>query len=400
MEGLSLEALNKALEAKFNAQTAALTELHDKGATKDELAAQIKSIEEQGAIIEQIQSKLRDQSIKSYLDQLEDFLIENKDELSNIVKNKHGVIEFTPKAVGDIGTGNGTNAETPDPNQNTNLSTFNLRNDNDLLALCSVTSTSKSNHPYTEMIPKDGDYTFVAEGGTKPQIDFKWENRYANPKKAAAYEVLSTEVVQDIQRILSSAKEYLSKKHDLFKVDKIFFGDGLGANPTGATVYGRVFSAGALALAVAAPNFMDVVNACVTDIYTTQNFTDEAPYMANVCLINPNDFYIQLVSAKDANGLPLYPQAGLFNSVTIGGVTIKPWIKVPAGKIFVADMKQYNISNYIPFAITIGWINDQFITNQFTMVGESRFFAYVKELDKQAFLYDDIATIKTAITTV
>lgn len=400
MTEVTLEAMNKALEEKFKAQTTALEKLQKEGATKEELEVQIKSIQEQGELIEQIQEKLKDQRIKSYLNQLEDFLIENKDQLETIVKNKHGVIEFTPKAVGDIGTGNGTNAETPDPNQNTNLSTFNLRNDNDLLSLCTVTSTSQSNHPYTEMIPKDGDYTFVAEGGTKPQIDFKWENRYANPKKAAAYEVLSTEVVQDIQRILSSAKEYLSKKHDLFKVDKIFFGDGTGQNPTGATVYGRTFSAGAMANAVANPNFMDVVNACVTDIYTTQNFVDEAPYVANVCLINPTDFYIQLVSAKDANGLPLYPQAGLFKSVTIGGITIKPWIKVPAGKIFVADMKQYNVSNYIPFAITIGWINDQFITNQFTMVGESRFFAYVKELDKQAFLYDDIATIKAAIATV
>lgn len=400
MEGLSLEALSEALETKFNTHTQNLEKLQKEGATKAELQVQIKSIEEQGAILEQIQEKLKDRKIKSYLNQLEDFLIENKDELASIVKNKHGVIEFTPKAVGDIGTGSGTNAETPDPNQNTNLSTFNLRNDNDLLSLCTVTSTSSSNHPYTEMIPKDGDYTFVAEGGTKPQIDFKWQNRYADPKKAAAYEVLSTEVVQDIQRILSSAKEYLSKKHDLFKVDKIFFGDGTGENPTGATVYGRTFSAGAMATAVTNPNFMDIVNACVTDIYTTQNFTDEAPYVANVCLINPNDFYIQLVSAKDANGLPLYPQAGLFKSVTIGGITIKPWIKVPSGKIFVGDMKMYNVSNYIPFAITIGWINDQFITNQFTMVGESRFFAYVKELDKQAFLYDDIATIETAIKKV
>jgi len=145
---------------------------------------------------------------------------------------------------------------------------------------------------------------------------------------------------------------------------------------------------------------MDVVNACVTDIYTTQNFTDEIEYMANVAMINPVDFYLELVSAKDERGLPLYPQAGLFNTVTIGGITIKPWSKIPAGKIFVADMKKYNLVNYIPFSIRVGWINDQFITNQFTILGESRFFQYVKNLDQNAFIYDDIATIKTAITVV
>ena len=116
--------------------------------------------------------------------------------------------------------------------------------------------------------------------------------------------------------------------------------------------------------------------------------------MANIVLINPVDFYVQLVSAKDLQGLPLYPQAGLFNQVTIGGVTIKPWDKIAAGKIFVADMKAMNVVNYVPFSIRLGWINDQFITNQFTMVGESRYFQFVKNLDRQAFIYDDIATGK------
>ena len=397
---MELEALEKALDAKFAAQVKALEKMRDEGATKVELEACIKSIEEQGEILEKIQGAIKDKTIKSYLDQLEDFLIDKADDLASLVKNKQGVIEFIPKAVGNMSTGSGTNAGTPDPNQNTVLGSFNFRDDNSLLSLCTVTSTSSASHPYTEMIPKEGEYAFVAEGGTKPQIDFKWENRYAEPKKAAAYEVLSTEVVQDIQRILTTAREYLSKKHDLFKVDAIFFGDGTGENPKGATAYGRVFSAGGMALGVAAPNFMDVVNACITDIYTTHNFVDEAPYQANVCMINPIDFYLKLVSAKDAHGLPLYPQAGLFNQVTIGGVTIKPWIKIPTGKIFVADMKKYNVSNYIPFAISIGWINTQFITNQFTMLGESRFFGYVKNFDEQAFLYDDIATIETAITTV
>ena len=42
--------------------------------------------------------------------------------------------------------------------------------------------------------------------------------------------------------------------------------------------------------------------------------------------------------------------------------------------------------------------NDDFIKNQFVILGESRFHAFVKKLDEQAFIYDDIATIKTAIT--
>ena len=199
--------------------------------------------------------------------------------------------------------------------------------------------------------------------------------------------------------MVSTAREYLTKKHDLFKANAVYFAPGVAAEePKGATLYSRTFSAGVLANEVKNPNFMDVVNAIVTDVYTTQNYVDETPHQPNIVLVNPNDFYIQLVSAKDERGLPLYPQAGLFSQVSIGGVTIKPWIRIPAGKIFVADMKKYNLINYIPFQITVGWINDQFITNQFTMVGESRFFAFVKKLHENAFVYDDIAIVKAAIT--
>ena len=265
-------------------------------------------------------------------------------------------------------------------------------------ALVTRFNTNLAAYPYTETVPKDGDYSFVAEGGEKPQIDFKIETRYAQPVKVAAHIVLTDESIQDISGMQDIANNYLRAKHDLKRQNGILFGDGISPNPKGATVYGRTFVAGDMANEVVTPNFMDVVNACVTDIYTTHNYVDEMNYMANIVLVNPVDFYLNLVSAKDANGLPLYPMAGLFNRVTIGGVTIVPFEDIPAGKIFVCDMSRYRVTNYIPYTVRIGWINDQLITNQFTMVGESRFHAFVEKLDEQAFIYDDIATIKSAIT--
>ncbi len=145
------------------------------------------------------------------------------------------------------------------------------------------------------------------------------------------------------------------------------------------------------------PNFMDVVNAAITDVFITHNFQDEMPYMPSLALVNPVDFYTELVAAKDERGLPLYPNASLFNMVQIGGVTILPEEMIPAGKIFVADMSKYNVSNYLGYRVKIGWINDDFIRNQFVILGESRFHAFVKKLDQIAFIYDDIETIKAAI---
>jgi HK97 family phage major capsid protein len=394
------EEMQVMLDAKFTKVQSDLAEAQKNNASKENLEELIDSVKVQGEALDEFIANQEAKVVKGILGQFGDFILANKSKLETMKENKAGEITFVPKLVADITTGSGSDIDTVPLDVSTNLGHFNLRNDNSMLGLMTVSSTNSPSYPYTEMTPKEGGYAFVLEGGSKPQIDFKWENRYETPKKCAAHEILTEESVTDYPRLMSVAKEYLVKQHDLFKVDAAFFADGTGDNPTGATVYGRTFvSTGMVdAFPLGTSNFMDVVNACITDIYRTQGFVNEAHYQPNIVLVNPVDFFLQLVGAKDGNGLPLYPQAGLFNEIRIGGVRIKPWIKIPLGKIFVADMKKYNVVNYVPFSIRVGWINDQFITNKFTLVGESRYFQYVKNLDQAAFIYDDIATVQAAIT--
>jgi HK97 family phage major capsid protein len=339
---------------------------------------------------------------KSEKSQIRKFISDNADKIRNLKTQGHGFIKFETKVPEALATTSATNPDgIPElvgvqqaPPTNVNLRGAFVD------PLVNNINTVLAAFPYTDTVPKDGDYTFVAEKGIKPQIDFKIETRYAEPVKCAAHEILTDESIKDIPNLQQIATDYLRKKHDLKRQDGILFGDGISPNPTGATVYGRAFVAGNMALCVDTPNFMDVVNACKTDIFTTHNFVDEIPYVANVAMVHPHDFFCELVAAKDGNGLPLFPTASLFSFVQLGGCLIIPVENVPAGKILVCDMKKYNVTNYVPYSVQIGWINDQLITNQFTMVGESRFHAFVKKLDEQAFIYDDIATIKTAIEKV
>jgi HK97 family phage major capsid protein len=330
---------------------------------------------------------------------VEKFISENAEKITSIRKAGSGSIELeVDKAV--IETANATLPVAAPALQGVQVAPPSRANFRTAVINSMVTTipTTQASYAYTETLPLSGDFGFVAEKGTKPNIDMKFETRYAAPLKVAAHMVLTEEAVQDIPNLQAIAYDFLRQKHDLKREKGLLLGDGISPNPKGATVYGRAFSAGPLALAVTTPNFMDVVNACITDIYTTHNFTDEMPYMANIVLVNPNDFFVQLVSAKDLNGLPLYPSASLFNQVNIGGVTIMPHEDIVAGKIFVADLSKYNTTDYMGYTVKIGWINDDFIKNQFCIVGESRFHAFVKKLDEQAFIYDTIATIKTAIT--
>ncbi len=354
-------------------------------------------------------------TIHTIEDQVKAFLTDNFEKIKGLKSAGHGVVEFEVKAVGSLLAGNaivtaagvtGTVGSATNPDgipalagvQMAPPSRVNLRT-NLINGMVNNFSTSLAAYPYTESLPKDGDFAFqVNEGDQKAQIDFKIETRYAQPFTLAAWEHLSDQSVQDIPGLQSIATGFLKDKHDIKKQRAILFGDVTLAALVGATQYGRAFVAGAMANGVRFPNFMDVVNAAITNVYTTHNYQDEMPYMPSLALVNPIDFYLHLVAAKDERGLPLYPTASLFNRVEIGGVTILPEEMIPAGKIFVADMSKYNVSDYLGYKVVIGWINDDLIRNQFVIKGESRFHAFVKKLDQQAFIYDDYATILAAIT--
>lgn len=391
----------------------------ENGATKEELQQELNQIKEanKGFVSKEEYSKvnetvksLENEILKlkenrnlstsvSLKSELAKFIKDNHEDIKKIHDSKNGVLTF--KVPETVTTSTGTNVSPPSitgvqqaPLGNVNLREFSVDQ------LTTSVNTSLSAYPYSDVLPKDGDYSFLAEGELKPQVDLTWETNYAKPVKAAAWIRLTDESVKDVSGLQSIANDLLRKKHDIKKSKGILFGDGVSPNPKGATTYGRTFVAGSMATSITNPNFMDVVNACITDISTTHNYVDEMPYMPNLVMINPIDFYKELVAAKDDNGLPLYPSASLFSTVSLGGVTIIPEESIPSGKVFVCDMTKYNTTNYVPYNIQIGWVNDDFIKNQFVILAESRFHAFVRKLDEQAFIYDDITTIRTAIATV
>ena len=399
-----VDAIDKATDTKtIEALQKEVDELKKKE-TPDN-SAKLKELEdaakEQGRIIADLQKGVGNGQPMSIEDAIAKAITAKQPEILAALKAGSGFVEIdVTKVVGNITTASGTNTVPPDITgvQQAPLGNINLRQLNVEQYMSVLATSNGAAYPYTEAVPKDGDYTFVNEGAAKPQIDFQWDTKYATPKKIAAWIKLTEESVKDVVGLESVARDFLRKKHDLKKAKALLYADGTGDNPKGAILYGRTFSAGAMALAVRAPNFMDVVNAAIVDIATTHNYEDETPYRANMVMVNPVDFFLHVVSAKTEEGVPLYPMASILNQVTIGGVTIIPDESVPAGKIFIADLGKYNITNYVPYLVKVGWINDDFIKNQFVILGESRFHQFVKKLDEQAFIYDDIAAIKTAIT--
>ena len=309
-------------------------------------------------------------------------------------------VKMELKVVGNITTGSSTSISTPQliGVQVAPPSNAAIRQDG-VMDLVSNFQTSLAAYPYTETLPKDGDFSFQsAEGVAKSQIDFKTETRYATPVTLAAWEGLSTQSVQDIPGLQSIATNLLLAKHDRKKNKSLLFGTGADGECKGATLYASAFTCpSALQNMVEKPTIMDCINAVATTVFCTHDYQDQLGYRTNLAMVHPYDFFLEFVSAKDGFGHPLYPTAAIFNQVTIGGMTIRPSEDITAGYIFAADMSKYNVSDYIGYSVTIGRINDDLIKNQFVILGESRFHAFVKKLDEKAFIYDTIANVRNAI---
>ena len=384
---------------------------------EDAKKAQDKALEEMGLKVKAAIEVQNQFGIETVEDAIGKYISDNHDEIVKLRRNGSGFIDLeikvspnggvmvgdrqiANKAVGSMSTGSitwptaapGVLGSMVAPPTNANL------RQPTVIDLCTMINTTSPVYSYTDTIPKEGDAVFTAEAGTKPQIDHKFETRYVQPKKVAAYEVITEEAMTDIANLQSIATDFLRRKHDLKKEGGILFGDGTGANPTGATVAASAFTAGAMATQIPTPNFMDAVGAGITYIENTHNFVDEEMYSPNVAVMNPTDFYSQIYSAKNTLGEYLFPMAAQTGTFQLGNVRVIKHRNVASGNILVADMSKYNITNYVSYTVRIGWINDNFITNQFCIVGESRFHAFIKNLDKKAFMYDTIANIKTAIT--
>ena len=180
---------------------------------------------------------------------------------------------------------------------------------------------------------------------------------------------------------------YLRAKHDLFKEKTVF-----AYLNTNATAY---VTGGALTKSVAMPTIMDVVGALDSQVLNAPNYVDEPEFIADTVLMNPTDFFKYFRFAKDALGRPLYAD-GFSNdrkTFTYNGYTFVSTSLVTAGNIIVYDSTKIDVTTYIPYHVEIGWVNDDFIKNQFVILGESRGHIYIKNHDKRAFVKGSIATI-------
>lgn len=412
------EAISKAVTDAFkNAVTPEqlTTKLEELGLKKDSIKELTDAIKTQGEWMRMQETKAQGSNKDWRQNISKAFQKEGlATELDKVRKNKSGVInivggedEFQNKVVGNITT----SSVTTDSGGNAILDLINV---DDLIGMnlrdpwidqyATVTRTAKPVYSYADAKPKDGDAAFVAEANPKSQVDLNYVVKTLTPKKVAAYEIMSDEAITDIPRLDSEARNLILKRVLLKRQNKILFGAGAGADPTGVSTLAPAWDGASwTGDKVLDPNLYDVIVAMANQIYNAHNYTDESHYYPNLAVMNPADL-AALKLKKNELGMYLFPQfqlaSGNGQSITVDGITILPKRDISTGKIMMGDFTKLRIINYIDYNIQMGWINDQFINNLFTMLGETRFYTLIRDLDKKAFVYDDISDVVASIKQV
>ena len=205
---------------------------------------------------------------------------------------------------------------------------------------------------YDEEGAEDGSFAIVAENGLKPQVQLKLVRNQVTAKKAAGYIVVTEEML---------------KWRD--------------ANAT-------AYTSTALDDTIANPTDFDAIIAAVLQLESL-NFSPD------VLVINPADKW-KLAMTETKNGaliLPYIQQGGQFNML---GLRVITTTRVTAGDFILGESDTWFVQEETP-SLRTGLVNDDFIYNRMTIIGEIFFLSYVPSNNAGSFVKGKFSTIKEAL---
>lgn len=263
------------------------------------------------------------------------------------------------------------------------LSVFEIvRNPNFMLSKVDLGRTSQSRLAWINETDFQGTVnTAVAEGGSKPLTQHKFQAELSIAKKAAAYIEITEEFQDDLPQLATMVRRMLEE--DVFRA----WDDTI---QTAVQTVARPYEITGLTHDVDKPNKYDAIGAehAQVEFYNFPN--------VNTVAINPVTKWSMFMSKNDVvtSGPRDYINPPFWDIIQRNLVTAT---KMLIGYALVGDLKQYKVDIYKDFTLRTGWINDDLIKNQFAVVGELRYHNYISDNRKKAIVYDALATIISAI---
>ena len=264
--------------------------------------------------------------------------------------------------------------------------------DNFIFPLVTVTTApGTENIWYVERENEEGDAEFIGEGEIKPLADGEWLEKKADIKEVAVRWKMTNRLIMHapsvVQNFRIHATELVEQKMD----SGVTSGDGIGNNLAGITALASPFIVPpALANYYTEVNIWDVINAVATYV-RLNNFNGQL-----TCILN-TVWMAQMMGIKNTEGDYIIPPFTTPDGRQVGEVRIVFTNKILDSEIILGDLKQFNVVISEDIRYYEGWMNDDFAKNLSSRKLEAFMGTYLPDTQAGAIVYDDIATIQTAI---
>ncbi len=248
-------------------------------------------------------------------------------------------------------------------------------------------NTSLETYPWiNKKVPANsGAADFLAPGSAKPPVSFTLTVEKSNAKKPAVSMKVATELLEDIDGMVSQIEGELKYQLDTH-INSILMGAAAASStdPAGIRSYANAYTLSGVE--TTNPNNYDCVLASHAQI--------RAGFIGGtiLSLMHPVDVTNMRISKAISQGQYM----GLNIAPIPGGFIVEDY-NIPVGGLMSIGIEALKTLIYKPFRIAFGHSQDDFEKNLITAIGESRIHNFHSENHAAAFFYDELADIKTAI---
>lgn len=379
---MSAEEQNKYLQDK-NA--------HEANVRKEEIEKALQPLKDAQDTIKEdlsvMKESLKGGATEIIKNQMYNVIKENHAKIVEAVKEKKDFPEFAFKVAAMHMTNNGTVSNVS--GLNFPESTFEVDNDIFMIKvpenfiLRVIRNSQRAKVPQTviktQQVPSEGAVAVVAEGAVKPLLQYKFQRTSTSRKKYAGRIEWTEEFEMDFEALLDAIV-------DMFERDVItvWQDDLINIITTNATAYVSSSLDGTL---VSPDNGLAIVAAAQQ--------VKALGYTPNFVLMNPVDIDAA-VYTQDADGnFQLKPYIDASGN-RIAGITVIPSLKIDEGTALVGDFSIYK-EIHSAFIMRRGQYGDQFIENEYTLVGEVFSVLNAAPASYTGVININLATVKAAL---
>lgn len=262
------------------------------------------------------------------------------------------------------------------------------RNQPFIMQLLNVRPTSSENIVFVEKYNPQGSAIWVGEGAASPEVSFDIIISNSRAKMVTAHIKISTQMLDDLDYIAGAVENELIYQAAIATDTFLLQGNGTGDNLKGIKAFAPAYTL--TTLTTTTPNNCDAILAAATQIVSSN-------FVPDIAVLNPIDF-AQTKLLKGTTGYYIVNPNN--NDSTWAGIRVVQSNQVPIGYTMVMDSRKTNVQPYMNPAISYGWVNDDFIKHLVTIQITQRLHSYIMANDVNAFVYDTLSNIKTAITAV